>query len=146
MDELKKIAPKLSQINKENPYRVPYHYFDDFNARLQFRLKQEARESKPAGMVRYIRPIIGIAASLAIIFMLVYWPLSNSTKLAAQQEELPEFNIENAFIDLMHDLDDNALLTLFESEEEDESFSDEELLVYLSENLSDYDIYIESDK
>ena len=41
MDELEKIAPELSKIKKENPFRAPDNYFDDFSARLQMKLEAE---------------------------------------------------------------------------------------------------------
>ena len=44
MKELKNIAPELSKIKKENPFKVPEHYFDDFSARLQMKLDAEKME------------------------------------------------------------------------------------------------------
>ena len=41
MDELKHIAPGLSKMARENPFRTPPHYFDDFPARLQMKIEAE---------------------------------------------------------------------------------------------------------
>ena len=77
MDELKNISPKLSEIKKENPFRTPDNYFDDFSARFDLAQKQE--ESKPlekkTNIVQILKPALGLAASFALIFMLVYVPL-----------------------------------------------------------------------
>ncbi|NQU85247.1 MAG: hypothetical protein HQ541_05755 [Mariniphaga sp.] len=146
MDELKNIAPKLSKIRKENPFKIPNNYFDDFNARLDEKIKQEYQIKKSNPVIRILKPVIGIAASLAIIFMLVNWPFGKSeiNQTANIESGLPEYNIENAIIGIMEEMDDISLFAIFESEIEDEPFSDDELIGYLSANLSDYDIYIES--
>ena len=77
MDEIKKIAPKLSEIKKENPFEVPPRYFDDFSARLQMKIVAEKTimHSPKNRFIQFLRPALGLAASLAIIFSLVYFPL-----------------------------------------------------------------------
>lgn len=145
MDEFKNTAPKLSKIKKENPFKVPDRYFDDFSSRLQEKIKQESVGKKPNPVIRILKPVLGIAASIAVIFMLVYWPLnkSNNTQIATIENTFPDYNMENAIIGIMEDLDDNSLYTIFEGDIEEDAFSDEALIGYLAANLSDYDIYIE---
>ncbi|MBN2774344.1 MAG: hypothetical protein JXR31_08870 [Prolixibacteraceae bacterium] len=148
MDEFKNIAPRLSKIKKENPFKVPYNYFDDFSARLQEKIKHEDSVKKPDPFIRFLKPAISIAASIAVIFMLVYWPLAknNNRLLSDSVVNYSEYNLENEIIGLMEDLDDNSLFTLFESDVEEDQISDDELIAYLSTNLSYYDIHIESEK
>ncbi len=146
MDKLKNKTSELSEIRKENPFRVPPEYFDDFYSRLQLRIKEEPVVKKPNPVIRILKPAISLAASFALIFMLVYWPLSRSRNLqtAEMENEFSEYTIENVLIGIMERMDDNSLLTAFEGEPAEETFSDEELISYLSSNLSDYDIYMES--
>lgn len=146
MDSLKNKTPKLTEIRKENPFRVPPEYFDDFYTRLQLRIEEETEVKKAGSVIRFLKPAISIAASIALIFMLVYWPLSRvgNIQTAEINSEYPGYNIENVIIGIMERMDDNSLLTVFEGEPEEDAFSDEELISYLSSNLSDYEIYMES--
>jgi hypothetical protein len=135
---------KLSEIRKENPFRVPPDYFDDFYSRLQQRLNEETVVKKSNSAYRILKPAFSIAATVALIFMLIYWPLNRSRNLqtAENNSEFFEYNVESVLIGLMERMDDNSLLTFFEGEPEEDTFSDEELISYLSSNLSDYDLYL----
>ena len=76
MIELNKIAPELSKIKKENPFRVPENYFEDFSARLHERLEVE-KTGVPKyknKVIQFLKPAIGLAAGFALIFTLSYWP------------------------------------------------------------------------
>jgi len=146
MDKSENKTPKLSEIRKENPFRVPPEYFDDFYSRLQLRIQEETVVKKHNPVIRILKPALSLAASFILIFMLVYWPLSKSRNLqtAEMNSEFSGYTIENVIIGIMERMDDNSLLTVFEGEPEEDTFSDEELISYLSSNLSDYDIYMES--
>jgi len=147
MKDLSKIAPKLSKIKKECPFGVPPNYFDDFNAKLQAKIEAEIKPAKHRPvLIRYLKPAIGIAASLAIIFMLVYLPLNkmNVTQTATTDSEYIGFSLENEYIAFLENIDVNTFLSVIENGEED-PVSDEGFLNYLCDNLSDYDIYFESE-
>ena len=81
MDELKEIAPKLSKMKQESPFGVPDNYFDDFSARLQMKIETEKTilPNQQNRIIQFLKPAIGLAASFALIFMLVYWPLKSFT-------------------------------------------------------------------
>lgn len=145
MDDLDKIAPNLSKIKKDNPFKVPNNYFDDFYARLEPQLHSEGTSNNSHPIIRYLKPIIGLAASFAIIFMVIYWPLSNFNKeLTAQNGDNQIQNtIDEQYSILVEDLDENSLFAFFNTNSDEENLSDEELISYLSASVSDYDLFIE---
>ena len=144
MDELKKIAPELSKIKKENPFGTPDNYFDDFSARLQLRLEAEKKATVPR-KIRFadiLKPALGLAASFAIIFMLVYIPLktfmpSERTEVAAVTDDYDEAGILN----YIENIDESSFILLLNEDENKDVFSDDDLTLYVSANFSDYEIY-----
>jgi flagellar biosynthesis/type III secretory pathway M-ring protein FliF/YscJ len=158
MDELHKIAPKLSKIKKEQPFGVPENYFDEFSARLQTKLEAEKRvlPQQKNRVIRLLKPAIGLAASFIVIFLLVYLPIksflpnytANNIPQAEQVET--EINEEDDYITLLENIDENSFFSLLQesfknNEPKEEDFNDEELLSYLSSNISDYEIYIQNE-
>jgi hypothetical protein len=143
MDELKNIAPKLSKLKKEQPFRAPDNYFDDFSARLQMKLEAEKKvvPEQKSGIIRFLKPALGLAASFALIFMLVYWPLKTfmQTDVAALEDttEYPD----SEFLNIVEDLDESSFFALLEESNGTEDFSDDDLVVYVSANFTDYEIF-----
>ena len=146
MDEMNnksKIEQELSKVSKDNPFGVPDNYFDDFYARLHVKLEAEKRipPDKEYKLVRFLKPALGLVASFALIFLLVYWPIktflpNNADNLAIEITDIEYFSVvdkidENTFYDLLEKPDNN-----------NNEFSDEELVNYLSANVSEYEIYL----
>ena len=147
MDKLKKIAPKLSEIKKENPFGVPPRYFDNFSARLQIKIEAEKTilHSPKSRVIQFLKPVLSLAAGLALVFSLVYFPLKTykNEQLANNTNQNDELTNEN-YISLLEGMDDNSFYALLsEPVISDDEYSDEELIAYLSSNISDYDIYME---
>ncbi|NOY96385.1 MAG: hypothetical protein GXO81_08410 [Chlorobi bacterium] len=150
MDDLKKIAPKLSSVKKGNPYRVPGNYFEDFYARLEPKLHTEGADKKKrqTTFIRLLKPVLGLAASITLIFLIVYWPLSRfDTSPVAQNNFYPGQNEKNEqYSILVDELDENSLFALLENNLEDGNYSDDELIGYLSTSFDEYELFLESDK
>lgn len=150
MDELKNIAPQLSEIKKENPFRAPENYFDDFSARLNAKIEAEKESETPVKsgrIIRFLKPALGLAASFALIFMLVYWPLnkfSPKNELASSSTTPSESLTETEYAMMVGSLDENSFYELIETPAEQVEFSDEELLNYVTANTSEYEIFVES--
>ena len=144
MDELKNIAPELSQIKKENPFRVPEHYFDDFTARLQMKIEAE-KEVVPVPknpVIQFLKPALGLAASFALIFMLVYWPLKTlSPKLAENRNGNSEITGNEEYLSMVENIDENSFYALLYEPSKKVDFTDEDLVAYININVTDYDIY-----
>jgi hypothetical protein len=146
MDELKKIAPELSKIKKENPFRVPDNYFEDFSARLQMKLEAENNgvSANQNRFIQYLKPAIGLAAGFALIFSLAYWPLKTFTpnqQAANISSDIDES--EMLFASLVEGIDENSFYTLLDEPEVAVQLSDDDLANYVKTNSSEYEIYSE---
>ncbi len=154
MDELNNNTPELSKIKKEPPFRVPDRYFDDFSARLNSRLEAESEvvPEPKKGIIRYLKPALGLAASFALIFMLVYWPLNKflPAYLARTDAPIEQENEIDTYMPSFERIDEDSFFAIIvesatETDTIVESFNDEELLNYLSANVSDYELYLHTE-
>jgi hypothetical protein len=153
MNKFKKIAPETSEIKKELPFRVPEHYFDDFSARLHSRLKTESHAipQQRNRFVRYLKPALGLAASFALVFMLVYWPVKEFLPdyLAKSNVIIETAAEDDHYFSYLERMDENSFFALIadpfnDGEEEDESLDDDELMNYLSANINDYELFAQT--
>ncbi|GAB1453615.1 hypothetical protein MASR2M47_36710 [Draconibacterium sp.] len=149
MEELENIAPELSKIKKENPFRVPEHYFDDFSARLQMKLDAEKMgvQKKRNNVVWLLKPAISIAAGFALLFTLAYWPL----KLITPNQQANNTNIEidineMLYANMVEGIDQNSFYALLDEPNNSAHLTDEDLAVIVNSNSSEYDIYTETIK
>jgi hypothetical protein len=70
---LKKIAPTLSKIKKENIYRVPEGYFEEFPMKMMERIgKQGERQQTKLTFRRFFKPQLVIAAAILAFAILGY--------------------------------------------------------------------------
>jgi hypothetical protein len=147
MDFSDEIQDKLKGEGKELPFRVPRHYFDDFPARLQSRIEQESRTpiTKRLNLMDYLKPVMGLAAAFAAVFVLVYYParLITRTSLTAKSSVVNE---DERIINLVEPVDDQTFFALLENVSADEKMDGTEIESYIASNYSDYDIYLETQK
>ena len=144
MDELKNSTPELSKLKKEYPFRTHENYFDDFSVRLQMRIKAEkhAGEPRKTRFIQLLKPALGLVASFALIFMLVYVPLKTfmPNRIPELAESTNEF--ETGILNYIENIDESSFISLLnEPKDKEVEFSDDELALYVSANFSDYEIY-----
>jgi|SRR6056297_14550 len=152
MNEMKRDIAQSPKAMKEQPFRLPDHYFDDFYARLHVRLEAEenALPKKNRRAIRYLKPVLGLTASFALIFLLVYWPMKSFLPgyLATTKTYIEPTNEEEAYYSIIEKMDENSFFTLLTESSQNtygnKDFNDEELLSYLSANVSDYEIFIQT--
>ena len=147
MGKLQKIAPELSKIKKENPFRVPENYFEDFSARLQIKLEAEnnAIPKKQTRIIQFLKPAIGLAAGFALIFMLAYWPLNNFTQNQQANNENTDTDIfDMIYASMVEEIDENSFYALLEEPNGAVQFSDDDLAHFVNTNISEYEIYSET--
>jgi hypothetical protein len=143
MDKLKDTAPELSKLKKEVPFRTPDNYFDDFSARMHTMIEAEKLPvpEKKLRFIHYLKPALGLAASFALIFMLVYVPLKtfipSEITIVAETSEYSDSEVLN----VLEGLDESSFFTLLDETKTDNSFTDEELVLYVSANFTDYEIF-----
>lgn len=147
MDEFKNIAPELSKIKKETPFSVPENYFNDFSSRLLIKLETEKTivTEKPVRIIQFLKPALGLAASFALIFMLVYWPLKT---YVPNSQETSYYNdediVEMEYLSMLEEIDENSFYALLDEPSNRIKFSDDELLSYFAANTTEYEIYAET--
>lgn len=148
MNDLKNIAPELSKIKKENPFEVPDHYFDDFTARLQHRIETEETGNKKQQntIIRFLKPALGLAASFALIFMLVYWPLKSFLPNQVAQTETTNELEDQEYMSIVEDLDETSFFAFLNESDDQSDFSDEDLESYIAANTSDYELFVGTEK
>jgi len=147
MNELEKIAPELSKIKKENPFRVPDNYFDDFSARLQMRLDAEKTgiSKNQNKIIQFLKPALGLAAGFALIVMLAYWPLKTFTPNQLANNIGTETDIsEMLYATMVEGIDVNSFYALLEEPNGSVQFSDDDLAIFVNTNSSEYEIYSET--
>ncbi len=153
MSKLKNRAPELSKISKEQPFVVPPKYFDDFYARLHSRMEAEAGVPPLPGnrLVRLLKPALAMAASFALIFLLGYWPLKSFLPdFLADKNATTDTSLEDeTFISLVDAIDEQSFFALLmdfpvEQNSVESGLNDEELMNYLSTQVSDYEIYLQT--
>lgn len=148
MDELEKIAPELSKIKKENPFRTPENYFEDFSARLQIKLETEKEKGSTktqSRIIQFLKPALGLAAGFALIFMLAYWPLTKLTSnQQAKNNSIQTDETDMIFISLVEGMDENSFFAMLGESESTGQLSDDDLANYLSTNSTEYEIYSET--
>lgn len=138
-------APTLSKITRKAPFRAPDRYFEKFPERLNTRIQEGTSGKSSSGrtIIRVLKPVIGLAASIILIFMLVYWPLNrlNMNNLAQSEADITEYNELDEYFSLISELDDNTFYSLMEGTYEEESFTDDELFSYINRSFNEYEIY-----
>lgn len=149
MDELKNIAPELSKIRKENPFRVPDNYFEKFSARLQERMETEKAgvPEKKNTIIRYLKPAIGLAAGFALIFTLSYWPL----RMFTPNEQAINSNSSNTESEMLYaswveGIDVGSFYAMLDNPNGSVDFTDDDLADFVNTNSSEYEIYSETNK
>ncbi len=148
MDELKNQFTELSKIKKKVPFSVPENYFDNFSDRLLNRLEAEnfAVPQPQNRVIRILKPALGLAASFALIFMLVYWPLKSFTPNEIANN--PDLDIEITdyeYRSMIEGIDENSFYALLTEPAQQVEISDDDLANYLSASISDFDIYMGTD-
>lgn len=147
MEEFEKLGSELSKIKKENPFRVPENYFEDFSARLQIKLEAEKGGTikNQSRIIQFLKPALGLAAGFALIFMLAYWPLKTFTPNQQVKNTGTETDeSEMFFASLVEGMDENSFYAMLEEPAASVQLTDDDLANYVKTNSSEYDIYSET--
>jgi len=154
MYEEENIEPDFINRLKKNPYKTPENYFDTIEDRIMERIKQEKKEltiTKTEKAIRLLKPILALAASFALIFLLVYYPITYFSRKEIAKTNIPETSSTEVMD--MYSLtialaDENSLMNTLINEENTnkEEINSDEVLAYLSSNMNDIEIYAEIQK
>jgi hypothetical protein len=126
-----------SQFPKENPFVVPDGYFDTLDKRIEARVNAGNLPQRQR-VIRIIKPIMGLAASFLLAFLLIRYPLDRILSEQNTNSEIATY--DDFFRQLTEDIDENTLYQVL-TEEEDDSYASDEMIDLLLCSISDLDIY-----
>ena len=151
MHEEDNIEPEFLKRPKENPFRTPNHYFDSIEDRVMGSIQFEAKKKTTSGtgkLFQLLKPVLGLAASFALIFVLAYYPIKyfspksmvkTQTTDTTAHDEMDAYSLNFALID-----ESSLVDVLFGDETATPGeMNPEELLAYLSTEMTDLEIYAE---
>ncbi|MEI6678245.1 MAG: hypothetical protein WCL21_06540 [Mariniphaga sp.] len=138
----------FGDIKKTEPFRVPEGYFETFPERLKIRIEKEEYLSGKRSLLYYLKPALSVAASIALVMLLVYVPFKKfvpSDKGFIVQKQNSLTNIDSsgtipiAFISYFSE---GQFLAAFSdmSALESEKISSDKLADYIAANYNDFDI------
>lgn len=151
MYEEDNIEPDFLKQLKKNPFKTPENYFESIEDRVMHAVKQESKKKNSgysAKVIRFLKPALAVAASLGIIFMLVYYPVNYLS-----QKEVAKVTVTDTVTPDTMDayslsfslVDDNSLINTIINEDKavKEEINPDEVLAYLSSDMNDIEIYSE---
>ncbi len=149
MYEEENIEPDFLKRPKTNPFRTPDYYFESMEDRILAEIKQsENPKTKSAKIIQLLKPALGLAASFALVALLVYYPINFLMLKTASKTEIVQSSATDLFDSYslnIGSIDDNTLADVLFSEElsNDSLTSPDELLAYLSSGMNEVEIYSE---
>lgn len=145
MKELNDIFDSERQGPTMAPFEVPAGYFENFEERLEAKI--QALDEKPNSrktIIRVLKPVIGLAASFLLVFLLVKYPISLLSPKQIATQQTSEIEDDSYMKDLLLStpsyFDDKTLVQTMVAEPTQPSES-KELMSILSEEMNDYEIF-----
>lgn len=151
MYEEDNIESEFLKRPKKNPFRTPDNYFDAMEDRVMRTIQHEEKTKRYSGagkVYRLLKPVLGLAASFALVFVLVYYPINyfSSDKLVKTQSKDTVTTETNDFLSIViSTVDENSLVDALSKEDTTlkEEINSDELIAYLSSDMNDIELYSE---
>jgi hypothetical protein len=115
---------------------------------LQAKIEAESEivPDQPNRFIRILKPALGLAASFALIFLLVYWPVKTFTPNQSAENQAEESNL--TYMDYINSLieegDDFSFYALFNDESEGTSVIDDDIADIVPVRKSEFELYAET--
>lgn len=130
----------LDRAGKRNPFTVPEGYFDILTDRVMQRIEESEEAPKKRGLIFYLRPVIGLAASFVLVALLVNFPIRYLNK----QNEAATASSENytTKLDILATFNENEIIDALSNESNTTHLMDVSTIeTVLLATVSDYDLY-----
>jgi len=133
----------------QNPFRTPDNYFESLEDRIMGNINnQTKKKNSSTKIIRFLKPVLGIAASLTLIFMLGYYSINTfllKDTAQIEQTEITGTDSLNNYSISLASIDENSLINAIFTDETDifAETNPDEFLAYLSTGLNDVEIYSE---
>ena len=137
---MEKLSEGNSTIPKDNAFKVPENYFETFNDRLAHRLNNETKVVQLYPVKKIIVAVASIAA-VAIVFLSLNWNTTDTVSFT----DLANTDIEAYFENNEFELSPYEIAEVIPVTNTDvfdmlnASISEENMLDYLNENITDFE-------
>ena len=149
MYEEEDIEPEFMKRDKTNPFRTPDRYFDSLEDRIMGGIKSTTKNKiTSAKIIRLLKPVLGLAASFTVAYIMLYSPINNFLIKGTVKSEVAVTNTTNALDDSTLNfsmIDDNTLVNAIISDEPSNvsGINSDDMLAYLSSGMNEVEIYSE---
>jgi hypothetical protein len=133
----------------QNPFKTPDNYFVSLEDRIMRNINDQTKtKSSSAKIIRFLKPALGIAASLTLIFMLGYYSINTFLLKGTAKTELIDTTSNDPLNDYtisISSIDENALINAIFTDETNvfAETNPDEFLAYISTGLDEIEIYSE---
>ncbi len=128
-----------------NPFRTPEGYFDSIEDRIMKEIQlPERKKSNSSKIFRILKPALGIAASLTLVYLLATHQFSKNTiNTEVSSSYASPIKADSSLNFLL--IDESTLVNAIFSDEKSPvaDINSDEMLAYLSSGLNEVEIYSE---
>ena len=135
----------FGNAGNKQPFRVPENYFETFADRIKAKIEKEELPSMKKTLYFYLKPALSMAASIALIMLLVYVPIkkffpSDVGYLSQQQTNKDSVNLIP--VELITYFTEGQFLSAVSemNEIETQRLSPDSLGDYIAANYNEYEI------
>lgn len=137
---------KHSKFPRENPFGLPEGYFETMEDRVEGMIRAtEEKGSRGQKLITLAKPILGLAASFALAFLIIYYPINQilSWYTAKHTEgKIRELKLEEQLLNT-YGLDEGTFFLALTTQEDPGEFKSDEIISFLTSELDDYEVYSE---
>ena len=135
--------PEFMKRPETNPFRTPEGYFDTLEDRIMKKIQlPEKRKTTSAKIIRILKPVVGIAASLTLVYFLIGYPhfRNNSNSKVASTNTLTQK--EDSILNFSL-IDESTLVNAIFSDDESTvaDINPDDMVAYLSSRYNEVEIY-----
>lgn len=144
------IENSFGNHGKNQPFRVPEGYFETFAERLKVRIEEEQQHNEKKSLLFYLKPVLMVAASFALVMLLIYVPVkkyfpANDGYVSSQQSNKDSMKINDVApvpVDLIAYFTEGQFLSALSEMKaiEAETLSNDSLGEYIAANYNDLEI------
>lgn len=137
--------PEFLKRPGTNPFRTPEGYFDSIEDRIMKEIRlPEKKKTNSTKILRILKPVLGIAASLALVYLLANYPYTKNTINSEMSSAVASSMIDDSTFNFAL-IDESTLVNAIFSDDNNTAadINPDEMLAYLSSGLNEIEIYSE---
>jgi len=143
--EEENIEPEFMKRPGTNPFRTPEGYFDSIEDRIMKEIQLPEKKKTTSGKIfRIMKPVLGIAASITLVYLLANYPFTTNTINSQMSSAVASSMIDDSTFNFSM-IDESTLVNAIFSDETNAvaDINPDEMLAYLSSGLNEIEIYSE---